>query len=516
MKMGFDSRSGGSVVFTESAAPRAPAPASGDLAAHFPELEIRELVAQGGMGCVYRARQKSLERDVALKILTVGAEDPSFAGRFEREARTLAGLSHPGIVSVFEFGQRGKWAFLVMEFVEGASLRQMMRAKTVGARESLSIVTQMCDALQYAHDQGVVHRDIKPENVLVTRDGRVKVLDFGLAKLVRGPAMTNLTQTRQVMGTPHYMAPEQWEKPASVDHRADIYAMGVVFYELLTGELPLGRFQAPSKMVAVDVRLDDVVLKSLEKEPGRRYQHASEVRDGVDRIATTPAGARVERGSRVLTWSVGALGCFVLLMVAAVGSFLVYGGRSVAPLETASGKALGDSTTEHVEKNSPLAHVAAGFVDLRLSTELGERLGLQPAAIDALNADLEIIWKRYLQLEQELVTCTWMPDGWLELRVAAAPERYQALVQETNVVLAKALGEDKDLRRYEAELHKKADTTLRFGAKAEHLAVLVDKGMSHSRGLDPDDESTWNAWPAESVYVRLWQRMLPTRPSGPK
>ncbi len=525
MKMGFDSRSGvASVVFTESdAAPRAPAPAIKDLAAHFPELEIRELVAQGGMGCVYRARQKSLERDVALKILTVGTEDPSFAGRFEREAHTLAGLSHPGIVSVFEFGQRGPWSFLVMEFVEGASLRQMMRAKTIGARESLSIVTQMCDALQFAHDKGVVHRDIKPENVLVTRDGRVKVLDFGLAKVVRGPQTTNLTQAHQVMGTPHYMAPEQWEKPASVDHRADIYALGVVFYELLTGELPLGRFQPPSQRVAVDVRLDDVVLRSLEKEPSRRYQQASEVKERVDRIATTPAGSgnrrHVDRRPRshVLAWSLVGVGCFVLLLVTATASFLVYGGRAVPHMIASEAHPDGATTTQHVEMNSPLAFVETGFVDLRMSPELGQHFGLQPTTLDALNGDLEKVWQRYLLLEAELVKCVWREDGWLELRVTAAEDQHRELADEADQLLFReGLGEDKDFSRYESEIHRKAQQTLRFGAKAEHLAILIDKGKSESRGLDPDDVSTWNAWPADKAYVRLWQRMLPTRPPQPK
>ncbi len=146
------------------------------------------------------------------------------------------------------------------------------------------MVPHICEALQYAHDQGVVHRDIKPENILVDRNGSIKIADFGLAKLIGGEIGRPLTQTAQIMGTPAYMAPEQLENPGEVDHRADIFALGVVFYELLTGELPIGRFPPPSKKVQIDVRLDDVVLRTLEKEPGRRYQQASELRSAVESL----------------------------------------------------------------------------------------------------------------------------------------------------------------------------------------------------------------------------------------
>ena len=149
---------------------------------------------------------------------------------------------------------------------------------------------QICDALQFAHEAGIVHRDIKPENILLDAKGRVKIADFGLAKLLGDAGPQHLTGTHQVMGTLHYMAPEQWERPRHVDHRADIYSLGVVFYEMLTGELPLGRFAPPSEKVQVDVRLDEVVLRALEKEPERRYQHASDVKTDVERITARPAG----------------------------------------------------------------------------------------------------------------------------------------------------------------------------------------------------------------------------------
>ena len=257
------------------------------VARHFPQLEILDLIGHGGMGAVYKARQRGLDRIVALKILPpeVG-RDPSFAERFTREARALARLNHPNIVTIHDSGAADGLYYLVMEYVDGINLRQAFHTGELTPKEALAIVPQICDALQYAHDEGVVHRDIKPENLLLDTKGRVKIADFGLARLL-GQADNNFTLTaaHQVMGTPKYMAPEQMEGSHEVDHRADIYSLGVVFYEMLTGELPLGRFQPPSKKVRVDVRLDEVVLRTLEKEPARRYQAARELKGDVETIS---------------------------------------------------------------------------------------------------------------------------------------------------------------------------------------------------------------------------------------
>lgn len=259
-----------------------------ELAPAFPQLEIQEWIGHGGMGSVYRARQLVLDRVVALKVLSRHAgRDPAFAERFHREARALARLNHPNIVTVHDFGEASGWFYLVMELVDGADLRQVLQQGKLRPEEALRIVPAVCDALQYAHRNGVVHRDIKPGNILMDREGKVKIADFGIAKLAEsGAAEVTLTEARQTMGTPHYMAPEQVENPGSVDHRADIYSLGVVFYEMLTGELPLGRFAPPSRCVQVDVRLDEVVLRTLEKEPARRYQQAGEVKTEVERIAS--------------------------------------------------------------------------------------------------------------------------------------------------------------------------------------------------------------------------------------
>ena len=259
----------------------------------FPQLEILAFIGRGGMGAVYKARQPALDRMVALKILASRHTEPGFAERFGREARALAKLSHPNIVAVHEFGQVEGWHFFIMEYVDGVNLRQLERAGRLSAREALLIVPQICDALQFAHDSGIVHRDIKPENVLMDTRGRVKIADFGIAKILGGQAGDfSITGNHEVMGTPHYMAPEQVERPSEVDHRADIYSLGVVFYELLTGELPLGRFQPPSRRVSVDVRLDEVVLRALEKSLEMRYQTAADFRTGVETVMVPgPAAA---------------------------------------------------------------------------------------------------------------------------------------------------------------------------------------------------------------------------------
>ena len=262
----------------EDASPPFTPPRIEELATIFPQFEILELIGKGGMGAVYKVRQKDLDRIVALKILPPAiGQSPEFSNRFTREAKALAKLNHPGIVTIHEFGQTSSsqssssshqpstlnhqpLPYIVMEFVDGVNLAQLMKTGRISPREALAIVPQICDALQYAHDQGIVHRDIKPENILLDRLGRVKVADFGIAKVVAAvsdrPAeeegnqrrsQTDATLSGKIIGTPAYMAPEQIDHPSDVDHRADIYALGVVFYQMLTGELPGKRLEAPSQ-----------------------------------------------------------------------------------------------------------------------------------------------------------------------------------------------------------------------------------------------------------------------------
>jgi serine/threonine protein kinase len=268
-------------------------PSPAELGRHFPQLEMLALLGQGGMGAVYKARQTKLDRLVAVKILPPEvARDPAFAERFTREARSLARLNHPHIVTVYDFGDVDGLYHFTMEYVDGHNLRDLLQAGALPAAQVLAIVPQLCDALQYAHDEGLVHRDIKPENILLDRKGRVKIADFGLARLVGlTPTYLTLTGTHEVMGTLLYMAPEQMKRTHTVDHRADIYSLGVVLYEMLTGELPLGRFAPPSHKAAVNERLDQVVLQALAREPAERYQDAGAFKQDV--MAALAAAADV-------------------------------------------------------------------------------------------------------------------------------------------------------------------------------------------------------------------------------
>lgn len=283
------------------------------LNSQFEELEILELEGSGGMGAVYRARQTRLDRIVAVKILAhERASDVLFAERFLREARALARLSHPHIVAVYDAGQTSDFLYIVMEYVDGASLRALIGDGRLSPAEAMRLVPQICDAMQYAHDQGVIHRDIKPENILIDGLGRAKIADFGLAKFSQPEASQefSLTSADVRMGTPSYMAPEQRANTAAVDHRADIYSLGMMFYEMLTGELPTVDYQPPSQKSEVDPRVDRVVQRSIKTLPDERYQQAAEVKHDVERIASSP----IRFLSKVGGWPV-LLGVLVLGVV---------------------------------------------------------------------------------------------------------------------------------------------------------------------------------------------------------
>jgi serine/threonine protein kinase len=273
------------------------------IAPHFPQLEILEFLGRGGMGVVYKARQKALNRLVALKLLAPErVNDAKFAERFTREAQALAALSHPNIVTIYDFGQAGGFYYLLMEFVDGLNLRQLLRTRKFTPEEALSIVPPLCDALQFAHDRGIVHRDIKPENLLLDKAGRVKVADFGIAKMLGtingnqdAEPVSPENTTQSTVGTPGYSAPEQKTDPSRVDSRADIYSLGVVFYEMLTGELPGKPLEPPSRKVHIDVRLDEIVLRALEKKPELRYQQASALKTQIETISADPKKLETEQ-----------------------------------------------------------------------------------------------------------------------------------------------------------------------------------------------------------------------------
>ncbi|GEP41720.1 serine/threonine-protein kinase [Brevifollis gellanilyticus] len=262
----------------------------------FPQWQVRSLLGRGGMGAVYEMHQPELDRLVAVKLLPLEASrDEHLVERFRREARTLARLRHPGIVALFESGVTSNGhLFFVMEHVDGSPLNHWTSKGRLEVANAIEIVRQVCEALAYAHAQGVIHRDIKPSNILLDKQGRVKLADFGLAcgqQAADAPGVT-LSRTGAFMGTPNYAAPEQVRDATKVDHRADIYALGVLFYEMLTGELPRGVFQPPSRKVGTDARLDQVVQRALQERPEDRYQAAGELKDDVERSqAPSPSSA---------------------------------------------------------------------------------------------------------------------------------------------------------------------------------------------------------------------------------
>jgi predicted Ser/Thr protein kinase len=248
---------------------------------------IDEVIGRGGMGVVYKATQLSLCRPVAIKVLPEEVcGQPQFVERFRREVDVLSRLAHPNVVTVFERGETEGRLYVIMEYVQGTSLREVMRKGPLPAAESLVIVRGVLSALEHAHEKGIVHRDIKPENVLVAPGGIVKVADFGLSRLMGKTDATRLTHTNLLLGTYEYMAPEQRERAKEADERADIYATGVVLYEMLAGELPIGRFAALSRKrpKECDARIDEIVERSLAKSPEERYQHASEMGAAVSRL----------------------------------------------------------------------------------------------------------------------------------------------------------------------------------------------------------------------------------------
>jgi tRNA A-37 threonylcarbamoyl transferase component Bud32 len=313
----------------ETRPPWSPPPLE-QLAAAFPELTLHELIGQGGMAAVYRATQQRLGRTVALKVMRPDlAAQPQFAERFLREARTLAALADPHVLAVHDFGERGGFWYLLTEHVDGANLRELMRLGRLSPDEVLRIVPQICAGLQFAHAHGIVHRDVKPENVLVDRSGCVKIADFGLAKLASDPSGAALTQSGDVFGTPHYMAPEQWQGSAGVDHRADIYALGVLLYELLTGRLPIGTYAPASHEPGVPRGIDPIVQRSLQHEPGRRYQAVADVRRDVEGQRAAASTAPRARGVRVLPLVAALL---VLLLGAA--ALLAFHARESRIVET--------------------------------------------------------------------------------------------------------------------------------------------------------------------------------------
>lgn len=269
-------------------------PSLAEVQALLPAYEFLAPVGRGGMGAVFKATQLSLNRPVAIKVLPAKLlrdADTNFAARFRQEALTMAKLAHPGIVNVFESGEAGGLLYIVMEFVDGTDVARMIQSEGRLAPElATKLLTEVCDALHYAHERGVVHRDIKPANLLVTREGRVKIADFGLAKH-NDEAPMGLTKTNVAIGTPDFLAPEAWTPNTPLDARADLYSLGVTLYQMLTGEVPRGLWKMPSVKVGADARFDVIIDRAMQPEREARYQSSAELRRDLERMQMEPRGA---------------------------------------------------------------------------------------------------------------------------------------------------------------------------------------------------------------------------------
>ncbi len=278
-------------------------PSIDELQHALPQYEIRALIGRGGMGAVYRGMQRSLHREVAIKILPpeVMGGDPQFAVRFQQEARAMAQLTHPGIVTVHDAGETAEGLlYFVMEYIEGTDVQAMLTERgQLPPEEALPIVARVCEALEFAHESGFIHRDIKPANIMIDRRGQVKVADFGLARMAT-EAGFGLTGSKFVVGTAEFVAPEAFRPGVELDRRADVYAVGVMLYQMLTGTLPRGRFELPSRCVAgLDERIDAIVDRAMQSNRESRYPTAHELRADIHRIlgvAPGPTGLLVAAG----------------------------------------------------------------------------------------------------------------------------------------------------------------------------------------------------------------------------
>lgn len=248
--------------------------------------EVVEQIGEGGMAVVYKARQKSLNRFVAIKALHPKlAKDPEFVTRFEAESGALAALSHPNVISILERGNEQSVFYFIMEYIDGQDLDQKIIANSLTPNDWRQVVAACTDALEYVHKRGIIHRDIKPSNILVDSEGRVKLGDFGIAHIISGDGEDQEAKDRmKAMGTAHYMAPEQKDAPATVDARADIYALGVAYYKMMTRMLPIGEYPAPSEAnPQVPVAVDKVLARAMMHDREDRFASVREFSDELQR-----------------------------------------------------------------------------------------------------------------------------------------------------------------------------------------------------------------------------------------
>jgi len=479
--------------------------------------EVQEQIGQGAMGVVYRAWDTELSRPVAIKLLRDSARtDPTLAQRFQREARAAAGLSHANVVTVYDAGDAGGQMFIAMELVEGRPLDDFLRRER-DPRAQAALIEKVARAVHHAHEQGIVHRDLKPGNVLVTRAGEPKVADFGLARPVApGPA---LTESGQTLGTPAYMAPEQ-VLGGPVSPRTDVYALGVILYEALTGSTPhtgqtaMDYYQKavseePAAPRSVNPRLDagieTIAMKAIEKEPERRYASAAAMADDLRRwLAGEPILARplsaFGRLWRRATKHPALLGaCAAIVLAAVLGAWLVRDSmRRADRVRQVIGWAEDDERAGRPD--SALAHFRAV-----LNVEPGHAGAAEGAArierLIAARAEAITLLEKGRPALDGAVRCLYDPEASFEDLVRRVREGRALIENAVSKAPALALGHYLRGRSYEIEgRHVEAEACLRksialdpgFGPARHQLARLLLRRAYMASGGTTDAETLRN------------------------
>lgn len=388
------------------------------------DYEVKSMLGSGGMGEVYRARDARLGRDVAIKVLpSLLSADSERLRRFEQEARAAAALNHPNILAVHQMGTFEGSPYLVSELLEGETLREQIKRDRLPLRRAIDYATQIARGLAAAHEKGIVHRDLKPENLFVTKDGRMKILDFGLAKLTQpqsssehdAPTLNEETEAGVVMGTVGYMAPEQ-VRGQKTEHRADIFAFGAILYEMLAGKRAFQKPTSPETMTAIlnedppgisqiakDVppAMQRVVQRCLEKNPEQRFQSASDLAFALDALSDT-SGSGAAAFSNRDSWKISKLWAVAALLVIVVAAALVVRFRSPRPSEPKRELAERQLTANPPENRINASTLSRDGKYLAYSDSLSKNLYL--LAIDSGEI-------REVPMPGDYAPLDWLPDG---------------------------------------------------------------------------------------------------------
>ncbi len=260
------------------------------LAEEFPQLQIQYLISKGDTGEMYCAVQQKLNRNVSLKVLPIEHnDDEDRKRRFNREAQALSQMSHPNLVQLFDYGENEYFSWMILEWIEGKSLHKANTENGMQVNDALALVCKVCDVLSHAHGLGIVHRDVKPSHILITENGEVKLSDFGLSRETKGDSNSLVSASGDKFGTAEYSAPEFWSNGTPIDHRADIFSLGVLLYEVLTGSRPAGVFRMPSELKPdLDPRLDQVIVRAMQEFPDDRFQSCEEFMKAIQEVIDVP------------------------------------------------------------------------------------------------------------------------------------------------------------------------------------------------------------------------------------